>query len=343
MRTYTIPSLRSITAALPRHSLAKIPTPLDSCPRYSVALEGPNIWIKREDLSDLALGGNKGRMIEFIIGNALDNRADCILKSESYHSNFDRMLAAAGAKVGLEIWLQLYSDPSRGDVCQGNYLLMKMLGSKIEHFHERGNVTPDKALTQLESRLIEQGRRPYKFSPHDRVLSTVSYVECFLEIIEQHHWRKGFPGVIVCAAHGATQSGLILGAKALGLPVRIIGVRPETAGKEKAVRDIIAYGNSAAELLGIETRLEYADVESRGADSGTYHFVNKESVDAISLLARTEGILAGPVYVGKALAEFARLVKERKVSRDEEVVFIHTGDIPNLFSYSNEMLALGNF
>lgn len=341
MTTYTTAEIRNKIDLLPRCRLAKLPSPLDHCPRLSEHLAGPAVYMKREDLTDLAFGGNKARMIEFIFGRAFQQVADCFVKTETCHSNFDRMLAAAGARTGIKMFLVAKPHPALDESVQGNHLLIRLFGTTIVLPDRYDCSGPKEALAKLRQDLAGQGFRPYCFGHHDRILSSVAYIECLLEILRQRDWPDGAPDAIVCSSHGPSQAGLAIEAKALGLRTRIMGVRPEKARQRSACRTIAAYANRAATLLDLNTRICEEDVESSGEASGRYHFVNRAAVDALVLLARTEGIPAGPIYVGKALADLFERIRTGRMKGVREVVFIHTGDLPNLFSYAPDIIAHG--
>src|SRR6266508_5305288 len=171
--------------SVPRVSLAKLPTPLDEAPRLSAALGGPRIFIKREDLTGLALGGNKTRMLEFRMANALREGADCIINGAAVQSNDCRQTAAAGAKLGLKGYLVLKESRNRSDAApQGNFLLDKLLGAEVITIGADESVSQQQVILELADRLRSEGHHPY-LSLQDLHLWDVGYVDCFLEIHNQ--------------------------------------------------------------------------------------------------------------------------------------------------------------
>src|SRR5438067_561083 len=218
--------LRERIAQLPRVSLAQLPTPLDEAPRFSAALGGPRILIKREDLTGLAFGGNKSRMLEFRIANALREGADCIINGAAVQSNDCRQTAAAGAKLGLKVYLVLKERRNRSDPHpQGNFLLDKLLGAEVITIGPDEAVSQQQVMTDLAERLRSEGHRPY-LSLQDLHLWAVGYVDCFLEIQEQLA-AMGVPaGYIYLTSGLMSQAGLVLGARATGASLGVVGVCP---------------------------------------------------------------------------------------------------------------------
>ena len=322
---------------LPRVSLAHLPTPLDPCPRLSDEL-GVDLFVKREDCTGLALGGNKVRQHEYVLGQALTDGADCLVQGAATQSNHSRQLAAAGAKLGIDVYLipQVVDSPGPPS---GNFLLDHLLGATITP------ITAGASSISAKARLVEQlrleGRRPYVTgmgAQGSLVTAAVAYVEAVIEIVED---LDRAPDWIVTASQGSTQAGLLLACELLGLPTRVLGVAPMPATQEAAlsVAEILELAHGAAGLLDRESGLTEADVLRDDDFVGAgYGLLTDESRAAITTLASTEGILLDPVYSGKAFAALLQRVRSGSIAPGARVVFVHTGGVPALFAADHQLV-----
>ncbi|MFI6390900.1 D-cysteine desulfhydrase family protein [Nonomuraea sp. NPDC050540] len=330
-----ITTVRERLARLPRVRLAHLPTPLDACPRLSAA-EGPAISVKRDDCTGLAFGGNKVRQHEYVLGDAIAQGADCVIQGSASQSNHSRQLAAAGAKLGLEVFLLPKRDAMSAPV-QGNHLVSHLLGATITPIDPAESSTRRK--DELAARLRERGRRPYVVgmgATRSLTLAALAYVEALVEIVEAGE----APDWIFVTSQGSTQAGLQLGCELLGLPTRVVGVNPMTAAHEAYLppAQIAALARGAAELLGLASAIEPADVVNLTGYVGEgYGVPSAESLAAIATLGAAEGILLDPVYSGKGFAGLLDHCSRGLLAPGERVVFVHTGGLPALFGYADAL------
>lgn len=335
--------LRGRLARLPRVSLVRRPTPIDELPRFSAALGGPRIVMKREDLSGLAFGGNKTRELDYFIGAAKAAGADVFIAGGGVaQSNHATQCAAAARSAGMIPVLVLHNYRS-GDV-QGNYLLCRLLGADIR-FVDTGDV--DSAINQ---RVVLQGvmdatAREYEAKGHKawvlyssfHPLGAAAFVDCALELDEQLSVVGHDIDHLYLTSAGATQVGLLLGSKFLRAHYRIQGIS-YTATAGDVVDRMVDLGARTAELLDIPTRLERGDIASESYAGAGYGIPSPAGMEAIHLLAETEGIFVDPVYTGKGLSGLIDHVRQGRVGPDETVLFLHTGGTPALFAYAQEVL-----
>ncbi|MGH2355163.1 MAG: D-cysteine desulfhydrase family protein [Chloroflexota bacterium] len=337
-------ALAAAVARLPRAQLADLPTPLQECPRLSQAVGGPRILIKRDDLTGLALGGNKTRGLEFTLGEALAEVADVIVTSAAAQSNKCRQAAAACARLGLECHLVLKA--SVHNEVQGNLLLDHLLGAHV-HLVQDGDALGSYDMTRvneevarLEADLRAQGRRPYVIAMHTRThpLSGGGYLNAALELEAQLAARGVRPShLVVTSGSGSTHAALALAVKALGLPYRVVGISIRKS-RDEARRGVADLASQTAELYGLPVRLAPDEVTVYDQYFGQgYALPTTAGMDAIRLVASTEGILLDPVYTGKTMAGLIDLARRGTFGPDDTVVFVHTGGIPALFAYHAEL------
>ena len=341
--TYSHAQLRQHIARLPRYPLAHLPTPLEFVPRFSKAVGGPRIFIKRDDCTGLACGGNKARHNEFLMGDAIHKQSDILVWGAGVQSNNCRQTAAACAKAGLDCHLILgRGGPANGpDVVQGNLLLDQLVGAYID-------IVDDMIGPELNRRIAEQaakyraaGRRPYMWDPDVvKPLAAISYALCLSEVLEQSTELGIDPAAMYVSSAGSTGAGLALGKRALGYSGIVRNIAPiEWPWDTRA--DLAATANQAAKLIGIDTQLETSEIDiTFDHIPPGYGEASADCLEAISLLARTEGILLDPIYTGKAMAGLIHDIRGGRFDRDASVVFIHTGGTPALFAYA-DVLAEG--
>lgn len=340
-QTLTPSDLRAAVARLPRFPLAHLPTPLEHAARFSKALGGPQIYIKRDDCTGLAFGGNKTRHNEFLIADALRQGADIIVWGAGVQSNNCRQTAAACAKAGLDIHLVLgRGGPAKGpDVVQGNLLLDHLVGAHVDIVEETIGVDLDDAIARVATRHAANGRKVYSWDRHKvKPLAAVSYALCVAEIVEQSRAEGWSPDAIYVSSAGSTGSGVVLGQMALGLECAVRHVSPIRWPWDTQA-DMAEIGEAAGKLIGLEVGMapENIDITFDYIGEG-YGVLSPDGCEAIALLARTEGILLDPSYTGKAMAGLIDDVRQGRLKSDAKVVFIHTGGTPALFAY-NEQLA----
>jgi D-cysteine desulfhydrase family pyridoxal phosphate-dependent enzyme len=333
-------ALRQALARFPRVPLAEVPTPLHECPRLAAAIGVGRLFIKRDDLTGLAFGGNKTRKFAFTFADALKEGADCVITGAASQSNHARQAAAAAAKLGLRAYLVNQYDRRAEMGIQGNWLLDCLLGAEVRL------VAPGLDGGPVKQRLAEElraaGHRPYVIGERAAILGAVAYSECALEVAEQLAAAGASAGVLAVASASGTQAGLSLGAKVLATGWRVIGFRPGH-GEPAPIRESIAgLANAASEWMGLETRLAPVEIENSGEFVGEeYGIPTPAGLEAVHLTARTEGILLDPVYTGKAMAGLIAAAQRGEVPRDATVVFVHTGGAPALFAYQPDLAAHG--
>jgi D-cysteine desulfhydrase family pyridoxal phosphate-dependent enzyme len=331
--------LRAAIGRLPRAQLGNYPTPLDDAPRFSAALGGPRILIKRDDLTGLALGGNKTRKLEFNFGEAIALGADIVVATAAAQSNHCRQTAAAAAKLGLPCHLLLRGGHNDQWPPQGNLLLDHILGAKVRLVQGDDARRMPEVVAAYMDELRAQGHRPYQAINRleaDR-LGAVAYMDAFLELYGQLRERGIDACKVYLASVGGTGGGLALAAKIVAPQVKIVAFTPMDVTAVRLPR-LLDEANSAAELLGIPDRLTAGDVEMYDNQIGPgYELLSPEAVEALQLLARTEGVLLDPIYTSKAVAGLIDHVRRGVLRPDETVVYLHTGGVPALFAYNAEL------
>lgn len=331
--------LRAKLDALPRISLAHLPTPLEPCPRLSAALGGPTIWLKRDDATGLAFGGNKTRQLEYVFADMLSKGCDTIVAGAYTQSNWCRQMSAAAAKLGLEIHLVVLHG-EKGPALQGNFMLFRLLGAQVTVVDLPSTELLQPYLDRKAEELRAMGKKPYLVAPMDvqnLALGAVGYVDAGLEMHEQFSTAGIDPSALYIAGANMTPAGIALAFKALGRKTRVVNVTPIQWEEDRAT-DIARIGNRSGAILGMETRLEQGDFESHDQYIGErYGVVNDACRDAIKLLARTEGVILDPVYTGKAFAGLIDQVRQGRFGKEEQIVFVHTGGTPALFAYADDL------
>lgn len=337
--------LENALGALPHVSLACLPTPFQSMPGLSRELGGPEIWIKRDDMTGLAMGGNKTRMFEYILGSAIARGFDTVVAGAAVQSNYCRQLAAACSKLGLECHLVLNKvRGKRDETIEGGLLLDLLVGARVTlvefdgPWTEYGQLVRDKA-EELKSQgkkvLVERLGNESKVGEY-----SVGYVAAMIELLDQaDHTGVRLDELWVCSSD-MTYAGIVLALKHMNSSIKPVCVSsletPLQAGKtfEQAFVDV---GNECAEHLGIETRLTEDDVtvHTNYVYPG-YGKVSEGGLEAITLAGKHDGVLLDPVYTSKALGGLIDHIRKSLISADKKVVFIHTGGLPALFAYADQ-------
>jgi D-cysteine desulfhydrase family pyridoxal phosphate-dependent enzyme len=341
--TVAATALRKAISQLPRIKLAHLPTPLEEAPRLSEAL-GLRVLFKRDDLTGLALGGNKVRMLEFRLARALEEGADVVVAGFDSQSNHARLIAAACARLGLEAYLVLRRGrgPRSRPEPQGNLLLDLLLGAKVRLI-EADPAEQERVIKETARRLREAGRQPFITGLDDRDLSAIAYVEGALELWEQLEERCLRADYLFLASQGSTQAGLLVGAKYLNEPFKVVGINPVDWVKDVPAQ-VARIANAAAKRLGLMITITPAEVISLNDYLGPgYGRLTPECIEAIKLVAQTEGLLLDPVYTGKAMAGLIDWARRGLIGPEETVVFLHTGGVPALFAYAAELVANAGF
>jgi len=337
-REYSLKEIRRQIEKLPRVALANLPTCLEQCKRLTQVLDGPEIWIKRDDQTGLAFGGNKTRQIEFLLAEALAQGADAIVSGAGSQSNFCRQLTAAATKFGLKTHLILMRG-IKGPERQGNLLLDQLMGAGIEIVDETDSLKLVSHFERKAESLARQGYRPYVVDARTKSapLLSLGYVDAMLELVEQCEERRiSFNSLYVSAAN-MTQAGLALATRALGLRMKIVGITPIQWAEPRHL-DIARIASQAARILNLDLELSPNEVFNSDRYIGQgYGIPTPEGNAALKLLAETEGIFLDPVYTAKAMAGLLNDIRAARFRKEDRVLFLHTGGTPALFSYASEL------
>ncbi len=326
----------------PRVRLISTPTPLEKAVNISREL-GIELYIKRDDVMELAFGGNKVRKLEFILGEVLDQGYDTVITRGSYYSNHVRLTAAATRKLGLNVYIVTYPPNSGVELrYQGNVLLNMVFGAKI--IHVDSSKEADKKMIELKEELEKKGFKPYIIPVGGSTpVGVLGYALAAYEIMDQMLKIGRKPRYIIHATGtGTTQAGLVLGLKLLGVKgVDVIGVDIEKHEAERKLVDhIIELANKAANLLGLtEEIVNEGDIDIvREYSFGGYGVAPPELIDFLKEIARKEGLILEPVYTGKAMYALYDLVDKGVIEKGDTVVYIHTGGTPLVFQFADEFL-----
>ncbi len=324
-----------MTNRMPRVPLAHLPTPLQPLERLSRALGGPRLWLKRDDLTGLALGGNKTRKLEYLLGDALQRGADTVITAGAAQSNHARQTAAAAARCGLRCVLAL--SPMAPETTTGNLLLDRLLGAQVRWTGGRDRA---EVMQEIAAEERAAGREPYVI-PYggSNAIGATAYFEAMHELVRQSRQAQvEFHTVALASSSGGTQSGLLAGAAALHDTVRILGISVDEPAGVLAPR-VLRLARLVIEHLAVRV-----DVPEEGAMvvddyvGGGYGVMGEPEREAIELLARYEGVLLDPVYTGKAMAGLIALIRAKTWRREDAVLFWHTGGAPALFAYQDALL-----
>jgi len=323
----------------PRVQLAHLPTPLEHMPRLSKHLGGPDIYVKRDDCTGLASGGNKTRKLEYSMAAALEEGADTIVTVGAVQSNHVRQTAAAACKLGLNCEVLLehrVAEPSEYYAGSGNVLLDRIFGANLREYP--GGTDFDKAMAEVADEVSAKGGNPYIIpGGASNTIGALGYVNCAIELLGQIDEQGLDIGHIVTATGSAgTQGGLIVGLKAMQSTIPLLGIGvniPQQDQEEK----VFKLACETAEYIGKEGCVAREDVVANCNYVGDGYGVPTESMnEAVLMLARTEGLLFDPVYSGKGLAGMIDLIRNGTLG-DGNIVFLHTGGSAALFAYADQL------
>lgn len=329
-----------LLSRFPRVSLAHLPTPLEPLSRLSDHLGGPLIWVKRDDCTGLATGGNKTRKLEFVMADAIEQGADTIVTVGAVQSNHVRQAAAACCKLGLKCEVLLehrVADPTDNYTGSGNVLLDRLFGANIREY--AGGTDFDAAMAEVADEVRSAGGKPYIVpGGASNRIGALGYVNCALETMAQANERGLVIDHWVSATGSAgTHAGLIVGLKAThsGIPLLGIGVNAPRDKQESKVFDLAV---ETADYIGAPGTVERDDVVANCDYVGAGYGVPTEGMnEAVLLLARLEGLLFDPVYSGKALAGLIDLIRKGEFEGASNILFLHTGGSAALFAYADQL------
>lgn len=320
----------------PRVSLAQLPTALEPMKRLSAYLGGPDIYIKRDDCTGLATGGNKTRKLEFLMADALEKGADTILTIGAVQSNHVRQTAAAASRLGLACHGLLETEvPCKQASYQhsGNILLDGLFAAQLTLF-EKGSDMPDASRQRADS-LVSAGRNPYIIPVGgSNATGALGYVDCIQELSRQLQQLDIQAQHIVHATGSAgTQAGILVGLQALALDMTVTGISV-SADHATQVEKVRRLCGETAELVGLEDPVPLESIRVYDQFVGEAYGVPTEAMkEAVELCARLEGILLDPVYSGKAMAGLIDMIQNRELESGDTTVFLHTGGSAGLFAY----------
>lgn len=325
-------------ARFPRLRFAHLPTPLEPMESLTRHLGGPRLWVKRDDCTGLATGGNKTRKLEFLMGDALDKGADTILTQGAIQSNHARQTAAISARLGLDCHVLLQDRTGFEDDAyklSGNVLLDGLFGAQMSW--RASDVDMEAELAGVADDLRAKGKTPYVIpGGGSSPVGALGYANAALEIVSQAtDMGLKIAHIVHATGSATTQSGLLIGLKALnsGIPVLGIGIRDPREIQESRIYGMV---EKASAHMGLEDVVAREDVVANCDYYGQgYGLPTEGMAEAVKLVARTEGILLDPVYSGKAMAGLIDLIGKGQFEKDSDVVFIHTGGMAALFGYPN--------
>ena len=338
-----MPSPLAAIDRFPRVRLGHGPTPLDPAPHLGAAL-GVELWIKRDDCTGLAFGGNKVRQLEFHFGEAEARGADTVLVTGAVQSNLVRLAAAGARRLGLDVHVQLeerVDDAGALYRASGNLLLDRLLGATLHAFPVgEDEAAADVALERRARALADEGRRPYVIhsAPGHPPLGGLGYVLAAEEVMVQARGLGiGFDAVVCASGSALTHAGLLVGSRALGEAVPVYGICVRRDARRQGDR----VAQVAAELAGMIERaaaFDAGDVEvSDAVHAPGYGRLNDAVREAMALAARHEALLLDPVYTGKAMAGLVAHVRAGRIAAGSRVLFVHTGGLPAIFAYADRL------
>lgn len=323
-------------ARFPRISLGHLPTPLEPMDRLSEILGGPRLWVKRDDCTGLSSGGNKTRKLEFLMADAVQQGADTIITQGATQSNHARQTAAAASKLGKQCHILLEDRTGSNDpsyIFNGNVLLDRLHGASVSKRPDGADMNAEMAT--LARQLEQEGKTPYIVpGGGSNPIGALGYVNCARELTEQAaNSGLKIDALVHATGSSGTQAGLVAGLAALESDLHLlgIGVRAPRDKQEGMVHDLAV---RTGELLGIGTEIARDSVRANCDYVGKgYGVPTAGMVDALKLLARTEGLLFDPVYSGKGLDGLIDLIRRGYFDGMDNVVFLHTGGSAALFGY----------
>lgn len=332
------PAEVGVFADLPRAHLLNYRTPLEPMPNLTAYCGGARMFVKRDDCTGLAFGGNKVRQLEFYFGEALVQGADTILITSAVQSNYMRLAAAAARKLGMDIHIQLEERVKTDDPLyrqSGNVLLDKLLGATFHSYPDgEDEAGADNQLGEIAAELRREGRKPYiiPLAPGHAPLGALGYVVAAKEILNQIGERNlVVDRIFVASGSGATHSGLLFGLRALGSSIPVTGVCVRR-NADLQVDRIRQSCDGIAKLLQVDNCVNDDDIVLTDEFLAPgYGQINDATAEALRLSARQEGLILDPVYTGKAMA--GMIDGARSSDEQSTYLFVHTGGTPAVFAY----------
>ena len=337
-------ALQKVLTNFPRAVLAHVPTPLEKLRRLSAGFAPCTLYVKRDDCTGLAMGGNKARQLEFYLGEALAQNCDTVLSTGALQSNYMRMLAAGAAKLGLDCHIQLearVNNPSDEYRYSGNVLLDRLLGAGLHHYaageDEDG---ADQALAVLADELAADGKQPYiiPLGAGHAPVGALGYVAAAAELSEQIQ-RHNLPVdlIVVGSGSGLTHAGLLVGVLLMGGEIPVLGACVRRSARAQHSR-VLAHCKKLAAMLGYPGLVEASNVwVDDSALAPGYGRASRRVMHDLRLLAAREGLLTDPVYSAKTFSCVLNLLRSGALEKFRHIVVVHTGGTPALFAYREEV------
>ncbi|MDJ0741030.1 MAG: D-cysteine desulfhydrase [Gammaproteobacteria bacterium] len=329
-------AIRRKLDGFPRVRLGHLPTPLEPLDRLTAHLGGPRIWVKRDDCTGLSTGGNKTRKLEFLMAEAQQAGADCVITQGATQSNHARQTAAAAARLGFGCHILLedrtgYSDPDYVD--NGNVLLDRLHGATVDR--RPGGADMQAEMEALADQLRADGRKPYVIPGGGSTpVGALGYVNCALELATQaDDLGLKIDALVHATGSAGTQAGLVAGLAAIESDIDLLGIGVR-APREQQEAMVFELATRTMDCLGggLDVARERVRANCDYIGQG-YGFPTDAMRDAVTLLARLEGLLFDPVYSGKGLSGLIDLVSKGHYADARNVVFLHTGGSASLFGY----------
>jgi L-cysteate sulfo-lyase len=328
--------------SLPRIRLANLPTPLQELPNLTKALEGPRIFVKRDDLTGLAFGGNKTRKLEYLMGEAVQEKADSIVTHAGFHSNWLTQTAAAARKLGMKIFM-VKTGPHDGyepEEFDGNHLLHFLAGASMKV------VRPEKVAAAVEETaagLRAAGHRPFVLQEMGSTPPGVAgYVNFFIELTAQtEDLGLDFNYLVHTTGAGGTQAGLIIGAKAFHTGIKVIGSTSGSRTVAEQAPKVLNLIQESLQFMAMDVRIAEEDIVIYDRYADGYGYATEKKAEAVKMLAELEGLFLDPVYTASSMACLIDLARKGFFKKDDTVLFLHTGGSAALFAYKGPLRAYG--
>jgi D-cysteine desulfhydrase family pyridoxal phosphate-dependent enzyme len=324
---------------LPRIRLANLPTPLQELGNFSRELGGPKVYVKRDDMTGLAFGGNKTRKLEYILAEALAQNSDYIVTSAGFHSNWCTQTAAAARRLGLGVVL-IKKGPENGydpDEYDGNHLLHFLMGAeiKVARPEEVENV-----IEETMDELREKGHTPFRAEVTGSTPpGAAGYMNCMLEIMSQTVDMGFKPDYVIhTSGSGGTQAGLVIGARAFSTGINVLASTSGSTTREDQVEKVHNIVQEALQYMDLDLHITKDEIHVYDQYAGGgYGYISDNKVEAVNMLAKTEGLFIDPVYTATSVSCLIDLTRQNFFDKDDSVIFIHTGGTPALFLYKEAL------
>jgi len=328
-------------ATIPRFSLAQLPTPLQPLHNFGKLLGSTELWMKRDDLTGLEGGGNKTRKLEYLVGDALRSGCDMLVTVGAIQSNHTRQTAAAAARAGMKCALlhcAWTKDAGPNYRSVGNILLSSLMGAELYIDETPRPIEDQGPLEEFMEHLRSQGHRPYLIpgGASEHRYGSMGYINCALELaVQMQQSGMHFDYLVHTTGSSSTQAGLVAGFKALGVKTRVIGIADdgETEIKTRRVREL---ANEALQVLELPELVEQDDVEVTASNAADYGYADEEIKEGIRLMATREGLIADPVYEGRAIRGLLDLSAANRYKANDKVLLMHLGGSPAIHAYAGQ-------